>query len=100
MGYHAIIDKNGKITELATPDKICNGVQGYNSHSYHVSTIGGLKVDDRTKEQKDALYFLLKGLQKEFPNAVIRGHRDFPNVKKACPRYDANKWFSEYIPYE
>jgi N-acetylmuramoyl-L-alanine amidase len=24
-----------------------------------------------------------------FPNAIIQGHKDFPNVAKACPSFDA-----------
>jgi hypothetical protein len=58
------------------------------------------KTDDRTTAQKDELYFTLKALQFMYPNAVIRGHRDFPNVAKACPRYDARKWFEAYIPFK
>lgn len=98
-GYHVIIDQNGQATELAPPEQVCNGVAGFNSESYHVSTIGGHKVDDRTNAQKDKLFFLLKGLQKQFPNAQIRGHRDFPNVAKSCPRYNAKEWFEKYIPF-
>ena len=32
---------------------------------------------------------LLKDLKARYPDAIIQGHRDFPNVKKSCPRFDA-----------
>jgi len=34
---------------------------------------------------------LLTKLKKEFPKAIIQGHRDFPNVKKACPSFNAKE---------
>ena len=30
----------------------------------------------------------LKDLKKDYPNAKVVGHRDFPNVKKECPCLD------------
>ena len=44
--------------------------------------------------QKAALLFVLKELKRSYPNAIICGHRDFPNVKKACPCFEAK---GEYI---
>ena len=34
---------------------------------------------------------LLKKLKKQFPKAIIQGHRDFPDVKKACPSFNAKE---------
>jgi N-acetylmuramoyl-L-alanine amidase len=99
-GYHVIIEQDGKRTELQPFDKTANGVAGHNANAIHVCTIGGQNTDDRTTAQKDELYFTLKALQFMYPNAVIRGHRDFPNVAKACPRYDARKWFEGYMPFK
>jgi N-acetylmuramoyl-L-alanine amidase len=31
----------------------------------------------------------LRKLRVQYPTAIIQGHRDFPNVKKSCPRYNA-----------
>jgi N-acetylmuramoyl-L-alanine amidase len=42
----------------------------------------------RTEAQKAAILFLLKDLKKDYPNAKVVGHRDFPNVKKECPCLD------------
>lgn len=90
-GYHLIIKPDGQIVELAKVEQVCNGVAGFNAHSYHISYIGGQFEDDRTEAQKYAIKTLLLGLKDKFPNAEILGHRDFPNVKKACPRFDVKK---------
>lgn len=88
-GYHHLIDKKGLIYDLQPIEKPSNGVAGFNSNSIHISYIGGLKTDDRTPEQKGAILFLLKKYKKAYPNAIIQGHRDFPNVKKLCPQFNA-----------
>jgi N-acetylmuramoyl-L-alanine amidase len=98
-GYHVLIETSGKIREIQDIDIPANGVRGYNGNSIHIATIGGQHVDDRTPQQKDALWFLLKGLLQKFPDAELLGHRDFPNVAKACPRYNVKEWFENYIPF-
>jgi len=88
MGYHKIIDKDGCVHELATDDQICNGVAGHNKDSLHVCYIGGQFTDDRTDAQKKALREVVKDWSLKYPKARILGHRDFPNVAKACPNFD------------
>ena len=71
---------------------------GYNQHSIGVCYEGGLTpegtpADTRTREQKAALHALLKSLKVDYPDAVILGHCDLPNVHKDCPCFDAK---SEY----
>jgi N-acetylmuramoyl-L-alanine amidase len=92
MGYHVIIEANGSVTQLAPDSAVCNGVAGHNATSLHVSYIGGIDsrgraFDNRTQAQKDSLLRVLKEWKRMYPNAVIRGHRDF--AKKACPSFDA-----------
>lgn len=94
VGYHYLIDRFGVIHELARLDQITNGVKGFNSVSVHLSYIGGIDTkgkpkDTRTPNQKYAMEVLLYELRKKFPKAKIQGHRDFPNVNKACPSFDA-----------
>ena len=95
-GYHFIIKPNGEVVQLLEIDKVSNGVKGFNSVSINISYIGGVDsqnkpIDNRTEAQKKALLDLLKKLKKQFPKAIIQGHRDFPGVKKACPSFDAKK---------
>lgn len=54
-----------------------------------VSYIGGRLTDDRTPNQKYALQVIVSKLKKKYPKALVQGHRDFPNVKKACPQFNA-----------
>ena len=95
-GYHFIIKPDGEVVQLLEIEKVSNGVKGFNSVSINISYIGGVDsqnkpIDNRTEAQKKALLDLLKKLKKQFPKAVIQGHRDFPEVKKACPSFNAKE---------
>lgn len=99
MGYHVIIEANGNIVRLAPDTAVCNGVGGHNANSLHVSYIGGIDArgvpkDTRTEAQKASLLKVLTEWKQKYPRAVIQGHKDFPNVRKACPSFDAKK---EYV---
>ena len=37
-------------------------------------------------------------LTERYPKAQVLGHRDFPNVKKACPSFDVKQWLADYEP--
>lgn len=95
-GYHFIIKPNGDAVNLLSIDKVSNGVKGHNSETINIAYIGGIDskgkaFDNRTPEQKATLLRLLQELHAKFPKAIIQGHRDFPNVKKACPSFNAKK---------
>ena len=95
-GYHYIIDRFGNVVNLLPIELVSNGVQGYNSQTINISYVGGIDKsgkpkDTRTEAQKQSILKILKELRVKFPKAKIQGHRDFPNVKKACPSFDAKK---------
>lgn len=108
-GYHFIIKADGEVIQLLDIKEVSNGVKGYNSETINVCYIGGIDrqgkpMDNRTIQQKQSLVTLLRRLKKQFPTAIIQGHRDFPNVKKACPSFDAKReytgarlWNDEYM---
>ena len=52
-----------------------------------LSADGKRPKDTRTDNQKKALKALLTLLKLRFPDAEIRGHRDY--AAKACPSFDA-----------
>lgn len=93
-GYHYLIDKDGVIHNLHPEEQFSNGVKGYNMQTINVCYIGGAKVDDRTDAQKAIMLGLLKHLKGKYPNAIIQGHRDFPNVAKSCPRFNAKEEYN------
>ena len=99
IGYHYLIRLDGRIELGRDVDIIGAHVEGHNAHTIGVCYVGGLDrngkpYDTRTENQKASLLSLLMMLRKTYPKAVIKGHRDYPNVKKACPCFNA---IQEYI---
>ena len=108
-GYHYIVAADGTLIQLASDDRITNGVRGYNPDSLHVAYIGGVIItgqkkrndDTRTEAQKRTLLNLLTELHRRYPRAFIMGHRDLSPDKngngivdpweriKDCPCFDA-----------
>lgn len=99
-GYHYLVKPGGEVVELLPEDKPSNGVAGFNSVTVNVCYIGGITpggqpVDNRTPDQKAAMLFLLERLKERYPKAIVQGHRDFPNVSKACPCFDAKNEYKK-----
>jgi len=95
-GYHYYITCDGETYQTRHEQLVGAHAKGYNSHSLGVCYEGGLDshgrpADTRTPKQKRALLKLLKRLKKEHPQAQILGHRDLPDVHKACPCFDAKE---------
>jgi N-acetylmuramoyl-L-alanine amidase len=102
-GYHYIIKRDGTVENITHEAMIANGVAGYNTASIQLSYIGGVDkknvpIDNRTDAQKEAMFNLIINLSHKYPNAEIKGHRDFPNVHKACPSFDVKNWLKNYEP--
>ena len=98
IGYHWVIDQEGNILKGRDEKYAGEHVKHYNQHAIGVCYIGGMDeqgryADTRTPAQKAALHYLLEELKDTYPQAKIVGHRDFPNVAKPCPCFDAQ---SEY----
>ena len=95
IGYHYLIYRDGSIHEGRNVDMVGAHCQGHNAQSIGVCYVGGVArdgktpKDTRTQAQKDALIHLLMQLVCLYPDATIRGHRDF--AAKACPSFDATK---------
>ena len=95
IGYHYLIYRDGSIHEGRNVDMVGAHCQGHNAQSIGVCYVGGVArdgktpKDTRTPAQKDALIHLLMQLVCLYPDATIRGHRDF--AAKACPSFDATR---------
>lgn len=106
-GYHYVVFPDGKLEQLLPEAEVANGVQGYNSTSIHVAYIGGIDnkgnaIDNRTKEQKEALDHILYTLKIRYPNAHIIGHRDIwgkdpKKWMKMCPCFDAEAEYENIV---
>lgn len=90
IGYHYVILLDGTIQLGRNISVIGAHVRGHNLNSIGICYIGGAHgKDTRTKEQKKSMVLLLKTLKLIFTDVEILGHRDFENVQKLCPSFDA-----------
>lgn len=106
-GYHYVIFPDGKIRQMLDESRVANGVKDYNKHSIHIAWVGGIDkqhpqgIDNRTLDQKMALFDLVTKMKLKYRNAIVMGHRDIsPDLNhngivdpweriKACPCFDA-----------
>lgn len=104
IGYHFVIKRDGTVERGRPQWAVGAGVAGFNASSLHICLVGGIDNDGNpednfTSVQKGALAFLLGALTKHVsPKAEVLGHRDFPNVKKACPSFDVSDWWTGSQP--
>ena len=93
-GYHFVIPTDGTVEKGRPVERVGSHCRNHNRHSIGVCYIGGLAsdgktpADTRTPQQRAALRKLLEQLHREYPKALIVGHRDL-NPRKACPCFDA-----------
>jgi len=99
IGYHFVIRRNGTVEEGREEEVVGAHVQGFNHNAIGICMIGGVDANDISKakdnftpEQFASLKNLLVKLKAKYPKAKIQGHRDFPEVKKACPSFDVKIW--------
>lgn len=113
IGYHYVVDLDGKIEVGRPENQVGAHCKGYNSVSIGVCYVGGVAKDGktpkdtRTAAQKDSLRLLLIELKRKYPSAVICGHRDMSPDKnhdgkieqwewmKACPSFDAKTEYKD-----
>lgn len=104
IGYNIVIPRNGMIQIGRPMDYTGAHVEGYNSRALGICMVGGIRESDGepednfTADQKAALLLALRFCRRYAPGAKIQGHRDFPNVAKACPSFDVRAWLGEVAP--
>lgn len=109
-GYTFFIDRKGILWKLNEHwdwdpvieySEITFGAKGFNSTSLHVAWDGGVAnnkiVDNRTQEQKIALRTFVHIVKDIYPKIEVMGHRDLPNVHKACPVFDVKKEYADIL---
>ena len=87
IGYHFVINKNGKISKGRNKKYVGAHVKGHNKNSLGICLIGNLDENLPTRKQLEALIKFLTKLAKKYkiPQQNILGHREFPGVTKTCP---------------
>ncbi len=104
IGYHYVVQLDGKINKGRPIEKRGAHAKGYNAESVGVAYVGGLKdgkpFDTRTVVQIHALRALVEVLETMFPIKQVVGHRDLSvdlngdgvvsknEWMKACPSFD------------
>ena len=99
VGYHYVIRRNGAVEPGRPEDKAGAHVAGHNANTIGICLVGGVSQADFRKAENNftpaqfrALKSVLTILTGRYPGAVVKGHRDFKGVAKACPSFDARGW--------
>ena len=98
--YHWVVELDGSTHRTLRDDQKGAHVGGKNTGNIGICYIGGVDKklnpkDTRTEAQKKSLLTLIRTYKARYPGIVIRGHRDWPGVKKACPSFDTRAWLKE-----
>lgn len=107
VGYNYVVGLKGNVIALAPIDssdvlesnEVVWGVAGFNSVTISIAYVGGVDKkgkpkDTRTPQQKIVFRYLTFQLKNQFPSVVVRNHKDFRGVHKACPSYNGASEFN------
>jgi N-acetylmuramoyl-L-alanine amidase len=89
IGYHKVIYIDGTVHDGRKIEQIGAHAEGHNAHSIGVCLIG---TDKFYQVQWDALRLLIEELESKYLHTQVVGHRDLPNVHKACPGFSVTAW--------
>jgi len=98
--YHWVIELDGSTHRTLRDDQKGAHVGGHNTGNIGICYIGGVDKkgnpkDTRTPMQKKSLLTLIRTYKDRHPGLLIRGHRDWPGVNKACPSFSVWDWLNE-----
>lgn len=98
--YHWVIELDGSMHRTLRDDQKGAHVGRANTGNIGICYIGGVDKnlnpkDTRTDAQKKSLLTLIRTYKERYPGIEIRGHRDWPGVKKACPSFNVKGWLKE-----
>lgn len=100
VGYHYVITLDGTLQQ-GRPEGVPGAhAKGFNTSSIGICYVGGVDenmkpLDTRTEDQKLTMMAVIESILEDYPFAVVIGHRDLPNVAKACPSFDVQTWMYE-----
>jgi hypothetical protein len=85
IGYHFVIEENGKVCKGRDINKQGAHVKGDNVESIGICVCGNFEETYPKVTQIKALALLIKKLFKEFGQLQILGHKDFSLADTLCP---------------
>jgi N-acetylmuramoyl-L-alanine amidase len=94
--YHWVIELDGDAVRHLTDSQRGAHTAGANTGNIGICYVGGTTTlnagakpkDTRTAAQRATLRRLVAEYRARFPQIIVRGHRDWPGVAKACPSFD------------
>lgn len=101
ISYHLVVELDGTYVRGLDDSVLGAHVGGKNTGNIGICYIGGMDKnmkyakDTRTAAQKKTLLTLVRTYKARYPGIVVRGHRDWPGVKKDCPSFDVAAWLKE-----
>lgn len=96
--YHWVVELDGHCHRSLPDEKRGAHTGGANTGNIGICYIGGCDKamkkakDTRTPLQRQSLLKLVKEYRAKYPGIIIRGHRDWPGVKKDCPSFSVQAW--------
>lgn len=99
IGYHFIIDQDGRIDEGRSFTQVGAHCYGWNSSAIGIAYVGGLDdatgkpADTRTEAQKVAMRGLVNRIKTLIEIKKVLGHNEVS--KKACPCFDVRREFGD-----
>jgi N-acetyl-anhydromuramyl-L-alanine amidase AmpD len=101
--YHWVIELDGRMVRHLKDTERGAHVGKANTGNIGICYVGGVDKtlqpkDTRTEAQKKSLRTLIRTYQERYPGIVVRGHRDWPGVNKACPSFDVPAWVNAGMP--
>lgn len=94
VSYHWVVELDGTAVRTLADNVKGAHVGGKNTGNIGICYVGGMDKqnkapkDTRTPMQKATLRRLVAEYREKYPGIVVRGHRDWPGVAKACPSFD------------
>lgn len=99
--YHHIVELDGN-DHCSLADVVKGAhVGGRNNGNIGICYVGGCDEhmhgakDTRTPAQKATLERLVRTYIQRYPSIYIRGHNEWPDVRKDCPSFSVRAWLKE-----
>lgn len=93
ISYHWVVTLDGVAHRTLNDNQRGAHTGGANTGNIGICYVGGVDAkmnpkDTRTPAQKATMRRLRDEYRDKHPGIIVRGHRDWPGVKKACPSFD------------
>jgi N-acetylmuramoyl-L-alanine amidase len=101
VSYHWIIELDGTAVRGLQDNQRGAHVARNNTGNIGICYVGGMDKgmkspkDTRTPAQRATMERLVREYRRTYPGIVVRGHNEWPGVKKACPSFNVPAWLRE-----